>query len=60
MEAFFVTQIGNRPIMHVTENGEITSVLERDTFTADIDVIPSLSLLVAPSGGDSVVGFSIR
>ena len=57
---YFVTMIGEKPIMHVSDAGEITPVLERSTFSADIEVVPNRRLLIAPSGGDSVSGFAIN
>lgn len=57
---FFVTMIGVKQIMHVDRSGEATPVFERSTFSADIEIIPSLSLLIAPSGGDSVSAFLIN
>ncbi len=57
---FFVTMIGEKPIMHVSEAGSVSPVLERSTFSADVDVIASLNLLIVPSGGDSVAAFLIN
>jgi len=57
---FFVTVIGDKPIMYVSAAGEVSSVLERSTFSADVEVITPLSLLIVPSGGDSISAFSIN
>lgn len=57
---YFVTMIGVKPIMHVGATGQVATVLERPTFSADIELIPSLNLLIVPSGGDSVTAFEIN
>ena len=57
---FFVTLIGARPIMHIGDSGDVSPILARDTFTADIEVIISENLLIAPSGGDTVTAFRIK
>ncbi|MDJ0751386.1 MAG: alpha/beta fold hydrolase [Woeseiaceae bacterium] len=55
---YFITQIGDKPIMHWSESGELTTVLPRSTYSADIDFIADQNLLIVPSGGNTVVGFS--
>ena len=57
---YFVTMIGDNPIMHVSDAGGVSQVLERAVFSADIEVIHNQRLLIAPSGGDSVSGFAIN
>ncbi len=56
---FFVSQIGSRPIMHVTMTGEISELIETDTFAADMDYVYEENILMAPSGGDSVSAYSV-
>ena len=57
--AFFVSQIGERPILRVTPEGEVSTLLERQIFTADMEFIQETSMLVAPSGGDVVSAFRV-
>ncbi len=58
MGGYFITQIGNRPIMHWSEDGVLTSVLSRSTYSADVDFIVERKLLIVPSGGNRIAGFS--
>ena len=57
---FFVTMIGDKPIMHVTAEGEVSELLVRDKFTADMDFIAEQKLLLAPSGGDVISAFAVE
>lgn len=57
---FFVTRIGEQPIAHVSADGAVTDVLERSVFTADIDYVVDRNMLIAPSGGDALVAFSVE
>ena len=57
---YFITLIGEKPIMYLSPEGDIIEVLSRDTYSADIDYASSINMLVAPSGEDTVVGFSVR
>ena len=57
---YFVTMIGEKPIMHVSAAGKASIVLERTTFSADIEFITPLNLLIVPSGGDSVTAFAVN
>ena len=57
---FFITQIGTKPIMYLSPEGELAEVLSRDSYSADIDFAQSLNLLISPSAGDTVVGFSVK
>lgn len=59
-DGFFVTRIGERPIAHLSAKGEVTDILERSVFTADIDYIVERKMLIAPSGGDALVAFSVE
>jgi len=57
---FFVTRIGEQPIAHVSANGAVTDILERSVFTADIEHVAERKMLIAPSGGDALVAFSVE
>ena len=57
---FFVSQIGDKPIMHVTSAGEITALFDPGIFTADMDYIHNQRILVAPSGGDTISAFKVE
>ena len=47
---FFVTGAGARPIYHVSADGEITALLERDVYSGDLEYIEIGRLLIVPSG----------
>ncbi len=55
---FFVSQIGDKPIMHVTTEGDVSELLDTGTFTADMDYVHNHRILIAPSGGDTVSAFT--
>ncbi len=55
---YFITQIGAKPIMHRSSSGTLSSILRRDTFSADVDFVAEKGLLIVPSGENMVVGFS--
>ena len=58
--AFFLTAIGPRPIWHLRESGSATPVLERDTFSADVEFVESERVLIVPSGGNTVTAFRVE
>jgi len=55
---YFVTQIGAKPILHASSSFEITRVMDRPIYTADIDYVPALRLMIAPSGEESLHAFT--
>ncbi len=57
---YFITAIGARPIHHLSAAGELTVVLERDTFSADIEYIKSKDMLLVPSGDSRLFAFSVE
>jgi DNA-binding beta-propeller fold protein YncE len=57
---FFITAGGTQPIYHLTAEGEITTLLERDVYSRDVEYIDMLRLLIVPSGGDQVVAYEVE
>jgi len=57
---FFVTGVGLRPIYHLSAGGEVTTLLERDVSSGDLEYIEMGRLLIVPSGGDKVVAYRVK
>ena len=57
---YFVTAIGVRPIWFVSRQGVAKPILERDTYSADIEYIADRGMLVVPSGGDRLFAFAVE
>ena len=55
----FITGIGTRPIWYLKE-GQLTAILDRDTFSADVEYVPGRQLLLVPSGQDRVFAFKVE
>ena len=54
----FITGIGTRPIWYL-EGEKLTAILDRDTFSADIEFVPEYQVLLVPSGQNRVFAFKV-
>lgn len=57
-QGYYLTQIGDKPIMHINSAGELSVALSREGYSADIDYSPKQKLLLVPSAKDTVYAYS--
>ncbi len=55
-----ITKIGAGPIYTLDSEMKLTEIITRDTFSADVEFIPTENLLVVPSGNNRVFAFKLR
>ena len=56
-QGYYLTQIGDKPIMHIIGDGELSVVLTREGYSADIDYQVKSKLLLVPSAEDTVYAY---
>ncbi len=56
---YFITAIGERPIWHLTSEYQLNPILERETFSADIEYINDKKMLLVPSGNNRLFAFRV-
>lgn len=54
---YYVSLIGNRPVMHFSSDGHLTPMFKGRSYVADFDLVPGV--LVAPTGPQTVTAFVV-
>jgi len=58
-DRWLVTTVGANRILELEPSGRMRPVLERETYSADIEYIPAERLLLVPSGENRLVAFRV-
>ncbi|MEM7359781.1 MAG: hypothetical protein AAF431_11840 [Pseudomonadota bacterium] len=58
-QGYYLTQIGDKPIMHISEEGKLSVALTRKGYSADIDYQPKRKMMVVPRAEDTVYAYRV-
>lgn len=58
-DGLIITKIGPGPIYHLSSQGELTEIIERETYSADVEFITSTKQLIVPSDKNRVFAFTL-